>query len=263
MVVAETRAQALDAAEAVEVDYEELPFVIHSEDAMQARRARGVGRSPGQRPGRHDRSATRGDRPRLRAAPTMSSTMDFHIVRVTGVPMEPRAALGELRRGERPLHAATPARGGAVRQKNELASVLGIAPDKLRVLSYDVGGNFGTRNRACSSSSAWCCGRRASSAARSNTPRRARRRSSATTRAAISSPRSSSRSTQDGRFLAHARRPTSAMSARAACRSRRCRKGSGLITGSYDIPAATLRAMRGVHQHHADPGLSLRPAGRR
>ena len=34
MVVAETLAQALDAAEAVEVDYEPLPFVLHSEDAM-------------------------------------------------------------------------------------------------------------------------------------------------------------------------------------------------------------------------------------
>src|SRR6266852_5788914 len=33
-VVAETQAQALDAAEAVAVDYEELPFVLHSEDAM-------------------------------------------------------------------------------------------------------------------------------------------------------------------------------------------------------------------------------------
>src|SRR5579872_6549583 len=35
MVVAETLPQALDAAEAVEVDYEELPFVLHSEDAMK------------------------------------------------------------------------------------------------------------------------------------------------------------------------------------------------------------------------------------
>ena len=35
MVVAETKAQAMDAAEAVEVQYEELPFVLHSEDAMQ------------------------------------------------------------------------------------------------------------------------------------------------------------------------------------------------------------------------------------
>ncbi len=39
MVVAETRAQAMDAAEAVEVEYEELPFVVHSEDALEARRA--------------------------------------------------------------------------------------------------------------------------------------------------------------------------------------------------------------------------------
>ena len=37
--------------------------------------------------------------------------------------------------------------GGAVRQKHELADVLGIEPDRLRVLSFDVGGNFGTRNR--------------------------------------------------------------------------------------------------------------------
>src|SRR5580692_181638 len=35
MVVAATQAQALDAAEAVEVDYEVLPFVLHSEDAMK------------------------------------------------------------------------------------------------------------------------------------------------------------------------------------------------------------------------------------
>jgi aerobic carbon-monoxide dehydrogenase large subunit len=34
-----------------------------------------------------------------------------------------------------------------VRQKTELAAVLGVAPDRVRVLSYDVGGNFGVRNR--------------------------------------------------------------------------------------------------------------------
>src|SRR5262250_3920905 len=35
MVVAETSLQALDAAEAIKVEYEELPFVIHSEEAMK------------------------------------------------------------------------------------------------------------------------------------------------------------------------------------------------------------------------------------
>src|SRR5579862_7961493 len=34
MVVAETLAQALDGAEAVEVDYEVLPHVVHAQDAM-------------------------------------------------------------------------------------------------------------------------------------------------------------------------------------------------------------------------------------
>ena len=35
MVVAETKAQALDAAEALAVTYDELPFVLHSEDGMR------------------------------------------------------------------------------------------------------------------------------------------------------------------------------------------------------------------------------------
>src|SRR6202162_228672 len=35
MVVAETKAQALDATEALEIVYEELPFVLHSEDGMK------------------------------------------------------------------------------------------------------------------------------------------------------------------------------------------------------------------------------------
>ena len=79
-------------------------------------------------------------------------TMDFHIDRVTGVPMEPRAALGEYdaQTGRYTLHAGS---GGAVRQKRELTGVLGIDADKLRVLAYDVGGNFGTRNRVPSSRS--------------------------------------------------------------------------------------------------------------
>ena len=34
-----------------------------------------------------------------------------------------------------------------MRQKNELSTVLGIPPDRLHVLAYDIGGNFGTRNR--------------------------------------------------------------------------------------------------------------------
>ena len=60
--------------------------------------------------------------------------------------MELRSCLADFdaATGNYTLYAGS---GGAVRQKVELAGVLGIPPDKLRVLSYDVGGNFGTRNR--------------------------------------------------------------------------------------------------------------------
>jgi len=55
------------------------------------------------------------------------------------------------------------ARRGAAKER--LANVLAVAPDKLRVLSYDVGGNFGTRNRVFVEFVS-CCGPPASYGAR-------------------------------------------------------------------------------------------------
>jgi aerobic carbon-monoxide dehydrogenase large subunit len=145
MVVAETKAQAMDAAEAVEVRYEELPFVLHSEDAMAPGAAVIWDEAPGNvlvdtRFG--DAAAT--ERAFAQAAHVVAK--DFHVGRVTGVPLEPRAALGhyDAATGRYTLYAGS---GGAVRQKSELAKVLGIAPDTLHVLAHDIGGNFGTRNR--------------------------------------------------------------------------------------------------------------------
>ena len=145
MVVAETKAQAMDAAEAVEVQYEELPFVLHSEGAMQP----GAPTIWDQVPDNitvetffGDREAT--DRAFARAAHVV--TKKFHIGRVTGVPMEPRSALGQYDAATDSylLYAGS---GGAVRQRNELIHVVGVPPERLRVISADVGGNFGTRNR--------------------------------------------------------------------------------------------------------------------
>ena len=67
------------------------------------------------------------------------------IQRVTGVPMEPRAALAHYdpATDRYTVHAG----GGAiVRPKKEIAIILGIPPEKVRVIAKDVGGNFGTRN---------------------------------------------------------------------------------------------------------------------
>jgi len=74
--------------------------------------------------------------------------VDLHIGigRVTGVPIDPRAALGQYDAGT-DRYTPYAGSGGPVLQKTELAAVLGVAPDRVRVLSYDVGGNFGVRNR--------------------------------------------------------------------------------------------------------------------
>src|SRR6202043_3689133 len=145
MVVAETLVQALDAAEAVEVDYAVLPHVVHAQDAMQPVAPKVWDEVADNIPVETwfgDRAAT----DRAFAAADHVVKMDFHIGRVTGVPLEPRAAVAEFdaTTDRFTLYAGS---GGAVRQKRELATVLGIAPDRLRVLSHDVGGNFGTRNR--------------------------------------------------------------------------------------------------------------------
>jgi len=238
-VVAETHAQALDAAEAVVVDYEELPFVLHSEDAMK----------PGAPPVWDEAPQNTlvdtwfGDKPATDAAFAAADHvvgMDFHIDRVTGVPLEPRAALAEYdtASGRYTLRAGS---GGAVRQKNELAAVLGIAPDRLRVLSYDVGGNFGTRNRVFVEFGLvlWAAGKLRRpvkyTATRSECFLSDYQGRDLVTKVELALRR-------DGKFLGMRATNISNVGARCVSLSP-LSKGAGLITGSYDIPAASLRAV--------------------
>jgi carbon-monoxide dehydrogenase large subunit len=239
MVVAESVGQALDAAEAVEVDYEVLPGVYHSEDAMK--------------PGAPivwdevednipvdtlfgDREAT----DKAFAGADHVVAMDFHIDRVTGVPLEPRSALGQydVASGRYTLHAGS---GGAVRQKRELAGVLGIAPDQVRVLSYDVGGNFGTRNRLFVEFGLvlWAA-RKLGRPVKFTATRSEAFLSDYQGRDLVAKVELALR--KDGRFLAMRATNISNVGARCVSLSP-LSKGSGLIPGSYAIPAATLRAM--------------------
>ncbi|MFO1158553.1 MAG: xanthine dehydrogenase family protein molybdopterin-binding subunit [Reyranellaceae bacterium] len=124
-VVAETAAIARDAAEAVQVTYEEMPPL--SETAVDALAG--------------DHASTEAGFARARHVVRLRTD----IVRVTGVPMEPRAALGlfDPQSGRYTLHAGV---GAIVRPKRELAIVFGIDPEKVRVIAREIGGNFGTRN---------------------------------------------------------------------------------------------------------------------
>jgi carbon-monoxide dehydrogenase large subunit len=239
MVVAETRAQALDAAEAVAVVYDELPFVIHSEEGMKP----GVPAVWDEVPNNilvdtHFGDAAATDRAFAEAAHVVA--MDFNIGRVTGVPMEPRAAVAnyDAATGRYTLYAGS---GGAVRQKREVASVLGVEPDRVRVLSFDVGGNFGTRNRVYVESGLilWA----------SQKLRRPVKYLSTRSECFISDYQGRDLIAKyelaldaAGKFLAL--RATNISNAGARCVSLSpLSKGAGLITGSYKIPVVSLRAM--------------------
>ena len=93
MVVAETRDRALDAAEAVEVEYETLPWVTHSEDAL----ASGAPAVWQEAPDNVLVDTLFGDREatdRAFASAHRTVKMKFVVVRCTAVAIEPRAALG-------------------------------------------------------------------------------------------------------------------------------------------------------------------------
>ena len=88
--------------------------------------------------------------------------LETWVPRVTGLPMEPRAAVGEYdaATGKYTIYTGN---GSARRLHGELAAVLGVPEDKLRLVIRDVGGNFGTRGRFSPSRSlvAWAARRSA------------------------------------------------------------------------------------------------------
>ena len=238
MVVAETRTQALDAAEAVAIEYEELPFVLHSADAI--------------RPGAAvvwDEAADNvlidtlfGDKAATDAAFAAADHVvkkEFFIGRVTAVTMELRSALGHYDTSTQryTLYAGG---GGAVKHKQELASVLGVPHDRVRVLSFDVGGNFGARNRPyVEFGLVMWASKRVGRPVKFTATRSEAFLTDYQGRDLITKVELALR--KDGKFMAM--RADNISNVGALCVSLSpLSKGAGLITGSYDIPAATLRA---------------------
>jgi carbon-monoxide dehydrogenase large subunit len=256
MVVAQTREQALDAAEAVEVEYRELDRVMHSEDAVRP----GAPAVWDEVPGNVVVDTWFGDREatdRAFAGADHVVRRSFRIGRVTATPIEPRSALAQYdaASGRYTLYAGS---GGAVRQKQELAEVLGIEPKRLRVLSLDVGGNFGSRNRVyVEFGLALWASRKLARAVKFTASRSESFVSDYQGRDLVTEVELALRS--DGRFLALRAANLSNVGARCVSLSP-LSKGSGLVTGSYDIPAAALRS-RAVLTHTM-PTTPYRSSGR-
>src|SRR5215813_7115178 len=143
MVIATTTAAAKDGAELVVIDYEALPAVT---DTLEAARS--------DAPRLFDEAGSNvvvdgelGDRAATEAAFARAAHVvkfETQVQRVTGVPMEPRAAACEFDPESR-RYTLFAGNGGAWRLMDDLATILGVPADQVRVIMRDVGGNFGTR----------------------------------------------------------------------------------------------------------------------
>jgi aerobic carbon-monoxide dehydrogenase large subunit len=143
MVIANTVAAAKDGVELVDIVYETLPSVTETREAAHPDAPR-LFEEAGSNV---VVDAELGDRAATEAAFAGAAHVvkfETWVQRVTGVPMEPRAAVCEFDpvTNRYTLYAGN---GGAWRLKDDLATILGVPADQVRVIMRDVGGNFGTR----------------------------------------------------------------------------------------------------------------------
>ena len=143
LVVAESAAAAQDAAEAVAIDYRELPAVVDARAAL----APGAPQLHADIPGNLVLDFAGGDEAAAEASFALAArvvSLEAYHTRVVGNPMEPRAGVGAYDTASETyrLYACTQ---GATGMRGQMATVLGVPPEKIRVIAEEVGGGFGVR----------------------------------------------------------------------------------------------------------------------
>lgn len=142
-VIAETEAQAVDAAEAVQVEIDALPAVIEARDAVKP----GAPLVYDDAPGNLGLTYTFGDKEKVAAAFDTAA----HVTRLVLVDnrivinaMEPRAALAAYDSKKQAFTLYAPTQG-VVSSRAMAADLLKVPPEKVRFVSINVGGSFGMK----------------------------------------------------------------------------------------------------------------------
>ena len=144
-VVAETRAQALDAAEAIEADYQTLPAVTGCAAALAPDAPE---LWPGLIPGNESFVFRSGDFDAVEGAMARAAhvvRLPFRITRVSANPIEPRNLLASYDAAEERYTLVTGTQLPHV-MRNEIAEfALQVPSNQLRIISPDVGAGFGMK----------------------------------------------------------------------------------------------------------------------
>src|SRR4051812_48118703 len=145
-VLADSLEHAKDAADLVEVDYEELPSISATAHALDKT-------APVLWPERGSNLAVHweyGEAAEIEAALTGAAhrvAIDIVNNRVIPSPMEPRAAVATYDKPADKLTLYCPSQGGRRLQNTITRAILKLDPKQLRVISYDTGGGFGIRSK--------------------------------------------------------------------------------------------------------------------
>src|SRR6187200_1156639 len=144
LVIAETVAQAKDAAEMIDVDYEVLPAVVNVTDALKP----GAPQIHDEAPGNKCYHWALGDKAATDAAFAKAAHVTkIDIVNNRLIPnaIEPRAAVASYNRAQDEYTLYVTSQNPHVERLLMTAFVLGLPEHKVRVIAPDVGGGFGSK----------------------------------------------------------------------------------------------------------------------
>jgi carbon-monoxide dehydrogenase large subunit len=144
LVIAETREQAKDAAELIDVDYEVLPAVVNPADALKP----GAPQIHDEAPGNKCYTWAIGDKAAVDAAFAKAAhvtKLDIVNNRLIPNAIEPRAAVASYSRAEDAYTLYVTSQNPHVERLLMTAFVLGLPEHKVRVIAPDVGGGFGSK----------------------------------------------------------------------------------------------------------------------
>src|SRR3984893_10279349 len=144
VVLAETLAQAKDAADLIDIGYKELPAVVASDEAIKSGKPQLFDAAPNNL----CFDWHLGDKAAVDAAFARArhvTRLDLVNNRLVSNPMEPRAAIGEYDRGTGDYTLYTTSQAPHVHRLLIAAFVLQLPEHKLRVVAPDVGGGFGSK----------------------------------------------------------------------------------------------------------------------
>ena len=144
LVVAESEHLAQDAAELIEIEYEDLPVIVEAADGV----APGATRVHDELPDNLALDYEYGDRQSTEqgfAGAAHVVRVELRAQRIAGNPMEPKSCLAQYDAAKEQFELWAPSQGTGD-LKAALAQITGLGHEKFLIRSADVGGAFGVRN---------------------------------------------------------------------------------------------------------------------